>query len=127
MDKNANLDKMTAELCAWLTSQQADKKARAQLARKLFDAVTEALLQDETPVDFLSAPNAVLEVVDQTTGRLYRRYLELEYEENDNGIRLLGEDMAAQPVQIVFLSNAALKKMHDLQGAGPDTPRCEEH
>jgi hypothetical protein len=68
----------------------------------------------------------VLEVTDHRSGRLYRRYLELGYEENDNGIGLSGENIAGEAVRIVFLSDTALKKMNDLRGAGPDTPRCKE-
>ncbi|MDR2784692.1 MAG: hypothetical protein LBB83_02135, partial [Treponema sp.] len=66
------------------------------------------------------------EVLDAESGRLFRRYLELEFEENDNGIRLAGENMAGEPTHLVFLSETALKKMRDIRGHGRDTPRCKE-
>jgi hypothetical protein len=96
----------------------------SQLLRRLFDGICEKLLQGNS-TDHISASNAVLEVIDES-GSLYRRYLELGYEENDNGIRLSGENMAGEEVHILFLSDTALKKMRDLRGAGPDIPRCKD-
>jgi hypothetical protein len=97
----------------------------SQLLRRLFDGICEKLLQGNS-TDHISASNVVLEVMDQGSGRLYRRYLELGYEENDNGIRLSGENIAGKAVHILFLSDTALKKMNDLRGAGPDIPRCKD-
>lgn len=110
------------ELALYLEQNTTNKKEQAELARKLFDSLTNELQKDSSPTDFIAAPNVVVEIADKQTGQLYRRYLELEYQENDNGIRLLGENMSAEPAQIVFLSSNALHKMHELRGNGPDEP-----
>jgi hypothetical protein len=112
------------------TAEEIAEKLRgrgdaAVLLRRLVDGISERLLEN-TATDHIAAANAVLEVVDAASLRLYRRYLELEYEENDNGIRIVGEDLAGKSVGIVFLSETALKKMRDLRGAGADLPRCKE-
>lgn len=116
----------TAEaFAAAAKAQDLTPAEAARAARDLFDVVSETLLEDAPPVSHIAAPNAVVEAVDKDTGRLYRRYLELAYDETANGVRLLGEDMAGKPVQAVFLSDAALKSMHELQGSGPDEPQCK--
>jgi hypothetical protein len=116
-----DLDKAAAEIAEKLSG----RKDAAVLLRRLADGISEKLLEN-TATDHIAAPNAVLEVVDASSLRLYRRYLELEYEENDNGIRIAGEDLAGKSVGIVFLSETALKKMQDLRGAGADSPRCKD-
>ena len=114
--------KQAEAITNYLKEQTTDAAAQAKLARELFDTVAQQLQAEAPATDYLSAPNAVVEITDTKTGNLYRRYLELEYQENDNGIRLLGEDMSGQQAQIVFLSSTALHKMHDLRGKGPDEP-----
>lgn len=102
---------------------------RSQLMRSLFDAIAsspDSTGKDGADLIGISSPNAVVEVVDSNTGMLFRRYLELEYSENDNGIRLIGEDLGGNGTSIVFLSAAALEKLRDLRGAGRDNPRCKE-
>jgi hypothetical protein len=116
-----DIDRAAAELVEKLRGRPDS----SQLLRRLFDGICEKLLQGNS-TDHISASNAVLEVVDHRSGRLYRRYLELGYEENDNGIRLSGENIAGKAVHILFLSDTALKKMKDLRGAGPDIPRCKD-
>jgi hypothetical protein len=96
----------------------------AKLLRRLFDGLCESLLEDAS-TDHIFAPNAVIEVIDTGSGRLYRRYLELSYDENDNGIRLMGETMSGDPAQIVFLSETALEKIRSLKGEGADAPPCK--
>jgi hypothetical protein len=113
------IDKTAVEIAEKLRG----RKDAAALLRRLADGISERLLEN-TVTDHIAAANAVLEVVDASSLRLYRRYLELEYEENDNGIRLTGEDLAGKSVGIVFLSETALKKMKDLRGSGADSPRC---
>jgi hypothetical protein len=115
------IDKTAGEIAEKLRGRQD----AAALLRRLADGISERLLEN-TATDYISAPNAVLEVVDAGSLRLYRRYLELEYEENDNGIRLTGEDLAGKGVSVVFLSETALQKMNDLRGAGADSPRCKD-
>lgn len=95
------------------------------LIRSIFDHITETALQETyKSTDAIQAPNAVVEVIDEETGQLIRRYLELTYQENSNGLRLIGEDLAGQESQIVFLSETAIAKMQELQGNGADEPSC---
>ena len=116
-----DIDTIAGEIAAKLRG----RRDSAVLLRRLADGISERLLEGAA-TDHIAAPNAVLEVVDAASQRLYRRYVELGYEENDNGIRLSGEDLAGKRVGIVFLSETALKKMSDLRGAGADSPRCKD-
>ena len=61
-------------------------------------------------------------VTDDKTGQNFTRSLPIDYFENDNGIRLRGENIQGQPVELVFLSSSALDKIRDLTGQGPDEP-----
>jgi hypothetical protein len=115
------IDKTAADIAEKLRG----RRDAAALLRRLEDGISERLLEN-TVTDHIAAPNAVLEVVDAGSLLLYRRYLELEYDENDNGIRLTGEDLTGKTVGIVFLSETALKKMNDLRGAGADSPPCKD-
>lgn len=115
---------MVQELAERILQESEGTRQQAIHLRQLFDDLT-GLVGEPADMDQIEAPNAVLEVVDDATGRLVRRYLELGYEENDNGIRLTGEDLKGQEVHVVFLSNQALEKIHDLQGLGRDEPRCD--
>lgn len=72
----------------------------------------------------IEAQSVIIEVIDQKTGMLYRRNLQLSYLETDNGIILSGESSDGKPSTIAFLSDTALKKINDLTGKGPDAPRC---
>lgn len=74
--------------------------------------------------DHLSADKVTLEFQDADNGRLYRRSLPLDYEENNNGITLKGEDIHGKPASIAFLSNTAVEKILALTGKGWDKPRC---
>ncbi|GHV78689.1 hypothetical protein AGMMS49944_04800 [Spirochaetia bacterium] len=121
MEPESLIDKTISELAEKLRGH----KDAAVLLRRLFDGLCAKLLE-HTATDHITAANAVLEVIDEDTGSLYRRYLELIYGENDNGIRLQGENLAGEKTGIVFLSDTALKKMRDLRGAGADKPRCKE-
>jgi hypothetical protein len=121
MDPEAIIDQAISELAGHLHGHVKAPK----LLRRLFDGLCERLSADVS-VDHISAPNLVVEVLDTESGRLFRRYLELEFDENDNGIRLIGENMAGEEAQLVFLSETALKKMRDIRGYGRDTPRCKE-
>ena len=109
-----------------LTIKELAKELRgrddtARLLRRLFDGLGEQLLAGSS-TDHIFAPNAVIEVIDTGSGRLYRRYLELVYDENDNGIRLMGETLSGEATQIVFLSETALQKMQSLKGEGGSRP-----
>jgi hypothetical protein len=71
----------------------------------------------------ISADEIRLTVTDKLTGAVFTRTLPMEYLENDNGIRLRGENMEGQAVEMVFLSNSAVSKIQDLTGKGPDAPK----
>ncbi len=62
--------------------------------RKISDTLTNEILEkQEVEKKQIISPNLVVEVIDSNNGQLYRRYLEIEYVENANGIRLKGEDL----------------------------------
>ncbi|HWR39985.1 MAG TPA: hypothetical protein VN611_10835 [Patescibacteria group bacterium] len=77
--------------------------------------------------DRIEAKQVTLEIVDEMTGQRFRRQLPLHYLENDNGVVLTGEDYQGTPAQIHFLSEAAVAKLRELMGRGPDAPRCGDH
>lgn len=76
------------------------------------------------PVSYLSAHTVTIEVKDEIHKRIYRRTLPLDYEENDNGILLSGEDAEGNPASISFLSDSAAEKIMALTGKGWNNPRC---
>lgn len=126
MNNKLPLDELCGQLAGWVRKNAKTPQEQSRLARKVFDGLADELLRDAPGQCRLQAPNAVVEVV-ADDGRLYRRYLELGYDESENGLRLLGEDMGGAPVQITYLSETALGRMHELQGKGPDAPRCDDH
>lgn len=71
------------------------------------------------------AEEVTIEVTDQRTGRSFKRTLPLDYYENANGILLKGENVNAQPSEIVFYSNQGLEKLGDIMGQGADEGRHE--
>lgn len=74
--------------------------------------------------DHLSARQAIIEFKDSSQNRIYRRLLPLDYEENDNGILLKGEDLNGNSSSIAFLSSTAVEKIMALTGKGWENPRC---
>ena len=72
----------------------------------------------------IEADEVIIELVDRSTGQLYRRPIELNYKENENGIVLTGEDMAGQPSSIVYLSGAYMQRLADISGQGPEEGHC---
>jgi hypothetical protein len=74
--------------------------------------------------NIIEADCVVIEVIDKNTGKTFRRSLPLAYLETGNGVVLSGESLDGKPVQIRFLSEAALSKINDLIGKGPDHDRC---
>jgi hypothetical protein len=75
----------------------------------------------------IRASLVTIQVTDEITGRSFSRTLPLDYYENDNGIRLNGEDMQGKPSEIVFLSSKAIEKIHDLTGHGANEDQCGGH
>lgn len=100
----------------------------------VYTAVTAKNLQqwaeidgEEGNVDILEANEAVVEFWDKNTGKLFRRTLPINCMETANGIVLAGETMDGHPSKIAFLSEAALQKINDLMGKGPDAPHHKDH
>lgn len=124
MNKQELIQELAKDAAAKITDISNDGLDRSKLARELFDTILKMLPDNHEAATQIASPNAVVEVVDSKTGKMYRRYLELEYDETENGLRLLGDDIGGNPVQIVYLSNSALERMKDLQGFGPDNPVC---
>lgn len=127
MPDNISREKLIASVAQWINLNADTPRTKSQLARNIFDDICASLLADAPAQKHIVAPNVVVEALDKESGLLFRRYLEIEYDENDNGLRLIGEDISGEPVQIAFLSETALARMHELRGAGPDSPRCHEH
>ena len=75
----------------------------------------------------MEADQVVVEVIDKKSGCLFRRELPLKYSETGNGILLAGEDMEGRPAVIAFFSGAAMSRLSELFGQGPDRARCGEH
>ncbi len=92
-------------------------------AEAVFTALLDSLAQADAPC-CIAAGEVVVELVDRATGRLFRRPLELSYEENENGIVLCGEDMGGQPASIVYLSDSYLQRLADISGQGPEEDHC---
>lgn len=91
--------------------------------RNLFDKLSDKILKkQDIEKQQILAPNAVIEIIDSNNGQLYRRYLELEYNENANGIRLKGEDLGGKPSEIIFLSGQSIERIAELRGEGSDSP-----
>lgn len=82
---------------------------------------------DAATLDKIEADWIIVEVIDKTTGKVFRRNLPVKYLETANGLVLSGETIDGKPAEIQFLSEAALAKVQDLVGKGPDAPRCGEH
>ncbi|MEN6567310.1 MAG: hypothetical protein ABFC57_13525 [Veillonellales bacterium] len=77
-------------------------------------------------IDKIEADWIIVEVIDKNTGRMFRRNLPVKYLETDNGLVLSGETLDGSPSQINFFSEAALAKVQDLLGRGPDFPQCSD-
>ena len=95
------------------------------LMRKLFDKIHENMIID-AEISQIISPNIVAEVIDEKTGLLFRRYLEIEYNENYNGLMISGENIKGEKSEIVFLSETAVSRISELKGSGSDNPHCSE-
>lgn len=124
MNDNRLVETLAAYAVREITKKADTAGEQAQLARALFDAISDALSHPSPEPTHIGAPNAAVEVIDSASGVLYRRYLELAYDETVNGLRLHGEDIGGHPAELVFLSNTALEKIDELKGDGPDRPPC---
>ena len=75
----------------------------------------------------ISAKEVTVEVVDEATGKLYRRTLPIDYYETANALMLRGENLDGSISQLVFYSARGMQRMQDLTGKGPDEDPCGSH
>lgn len=100
------------------------------LRNQLYAAMEEYFTQmlsdmQQSDAEHIASNNVIIELVDSRTGQLYRRPVELRFEENENGIVLTGEDMSSRSSSIVYLSDAYMKKLTDISGKGPNEHKCD--
>lgn len=112
-------------MAAWREMHSVYNKVTAKILQQWADEYDQLETEDGAVVDILEANEAVVEFWDRNTGKLFRRTLPINCMETANGIVLAGETMDGQPSKIAFLSEAALQKIHDLVGKGPDAPHHE--
>ncbi len=72
----------------------------------------------------IEADSITVEIVDKESGKTFRRTLLIKYLETDNGVILSGETLTGVPCEIALLSDAAVARMIDVTGRGPDSHRC---
>lgn len=75
----------------------------------------------------ISAREVTVEVVDERTGKLYRRTLPIDYFETANGLILRGENLDGSISQLVFYSGRGMERLQGLTGKGPDEDPCGTH
>lgn len=75
----------------------------------------------------ISAKEVTVEVVDEATGKLYRRTLPIDYYETANALVLRGENLDGSISQLVFYSARGMQRVQDLTGKGPDEDPCGSH
>ena len=81
----------------------------------------------EEKVFEISAKEVTIEVIDEATGKTYRRTLPNDYYETANRQVLRGENLDGSISQLVFYSARGMQRMQDLTGAGPDEDPCGTH
>ena len=75
----------------------------------------------------ISAKEVTIEVIDEATGKTYRRILPIDYYETANGLVLRGENLDGSISQLVFYTARGMQRMRDLTGKGPDEDPCGSH
>ena len=75
----------------------------------------------------ISAREVTVEVIDERTGKQYRRTLPIDYYENANTLVLRGENLDGSFSQLVFYSDRGLERLQGLTGKGPDADPCGSH
>lgn len=108
-----------------LEQTQESNGPRPEEIAALFQEALSAHEAGAEPPSRIGAAHVRLLVTDEATGRLYLRVLPVGFLENHNGITLTGENIAAQEVKMVFLSADAAQRLAELQGSGPEKPRCK--
>ena len=81
----------------------------------------------EDSVYEISAKMVTIEVVDEKTGKTYRRELPIDYYETANCLRLEGENLDGSSSQIVFYTARGLERLKDMTGKGKDKDECGTH
>ena len=81
----------------------------------------------EEKVFQITASEVTVEVVDEATGKMYRRTLPIDYYETANGLVLRGENLDGSVSQLVFYSDRGMQRMQDLTCKGPDEDPCGTH
>ena len=81
----------------------------------------------EEKVFEISAKEVTVEVVDEATGKIYRRTLPIDYYETANGLMLRGENLDGTISQLVFYTARGMQRMQDLTGGGSDEDPCGSH
>lgn len=129
-DIYAEIEYQCASMIDYLSAlyDTEDLKSLGELHKQIQKAVSAQMelryQKLNTHTDHLSSDTVTLEFQDAAQGRIYRRQLPLDYEENNNGITLKGEDIHGNSSSIAFLSNTAVEKIMSLTGKGWDKPRC---
>ena len=128
--KNLN-DNIVASLTKQFISYIEEKNLSSSseisnLMRTLFDSIQENVLKN-LGISQINSPNIVVEVIDDQTSLLFRRYLELEYSENSNGLIITGENINGEKAEIVFLSEDAISRISELKGDGENSSPCDKH
>ncbi|MBP9477866.1 MAG: hypothetical protein KBF12_04535 [Sebaldella sp.] len=98
----------------------------SDLMRKLFNNIQESIVSSAN-INQITSPNIVTEIIDEKTGLLFRRYLEIEYNENSNGLVISGENINGDKAEIAFLSETAISRISELKGSGANEPLCDTH
>lgn len=81
----------------------------------------------EESVFEISAKAVTVEVVDEKTGKVYRRELPIDYYETANCLRLQGENLDGSLSQLVFYTARGMERLQDLTGHGADEDGCGTH
>ena len=75
----------------------------------------------------ITAQEVTIEVIDEATGKMYRRTLPIDYCETANGLVLRGENLDGSVSQLVFYTTRGMQRMQDLTWKGPDEDPCGSH
>ena len=76
--------------------------------------------KNEEKIFEITAKEVTVEVKDETTGKVYRRELPIDYFENANGLFLRAENTDGSVSQLAFYSMRGLERIKGLMGQGPD-------
>lgn len=81
----------------------------------------------EEKIFTITAKEVTIEVIDEATGKTFRRTLPIDYYENANSLVLRGENLDGSISQLVFYTPRGLERMQGLTGKGPDEDPCGSH